>query len=421
MLPFLREHFGTPRAATPTGRSPAPPWKSPPPGGPARSPAEEIVFTSGGSEATTPRSSAWPASSAREPHVVTVGRRAPAVLEPLAPPSRRGLPGDPSTGRRRRRVDGTWPPLSPPRRSSSPSCTRTTRWATIEPWPRSPPRSRASILVHTAPPSRWASSPSTSPSGGRPAEPAPQALRAQGRRRAYVRSGVDLPRFLHGAGQESGRRRDRDTCSRSWASAEACAIASGNLEANGDTCRRCRPALGRAFAGGRGLAEGTAAPSPSCRTRSRSAFGGVEASTLREIGERVAASAAPLHPAGVELIPVLEAMRVPMRYAGGRCASSVGRRHGPSRRSTSRCGSSRRRSGASARSRARHGRGGQQRGEAHPLHPRTSGCACKLRPQDSSGCWRKLPRVQDPAVLVGTETSDDAAVSASTGARPRRD
>jgi selenium donor protein len=38
------------------------------------------------------------------------------------------------------------------------------------------------------------------------------------------------------------------------------------------------------------------------------------------------------------------------------------------------------------------------------------GCACKLRPQDLEQVLRKLPRVQDEAVLVGTETSDDAAV-----------
>ncbi|HSD65417.1 MAG TPA: selenide, water dikinase SelD [Vicinamibacteria bacterium] len=38
------------------------------------------------------------------------------------------------------------------------------------------------------------------------------------------------------------------------------------------------------------------------------------------------------------------------------------------------------------------------------------GCACKLRPQDLEQVLRKLPKVTDPAVLVGTDTSDDAAV-----------
>ena len=38
------------------------------------------------------------------------------------------------------------------------------------------------------------------------------------------------------------------------------------------------------------------------------------------------------------------------------------------------------------------------------------GCACKLRPQDLEQVLRKLPKVTDPAVLVGAETSDDAAV-----------
>jgi selenium donor protein len=38
------------------------------------------------------------------------------------------------------------------------------------------------------------------------------------------------------------------------------------------------------------------------------------------------------------------------------------------------------------------------------------GCACKLRPQDLEKVLRSLPRVLDPAVLVGPENSDDAAV-----------
>jgi selenide,water dikinase len=38
------------------------------------------------------------------------------------------------------------------------------------------------------------------------------------------------------------------------------------------------------------------------------------------------------------------------------------------------------------------------------------GCACKLRPQDLEAVLKSLPKVTDPAVLVGPEHSDDAAV-----------
>ena len=38
------------------------------------------------------------------------------------------------------------------------------------------------------------------------------------------------------------------------------------------------------------------------------------------------------------------------------------------------------------------------------------GCACKLRPQALEEVLARLPRASDPALLVGTETSDDAAV-----------
>ena len=56
-------------------------------------------------------------------------------------------------------------------------------------------------------------------------------------------------------------------------------------------------------------------------------IGGVEADTLlAEVGDVLAASAgAACHAAGVELSTVLEAMRVPMRYAMGTVRFSVGR------------------------------------------------------------------------------------------------
>ncbi|MFZ5980152.1 MAG: selenide, water dikinase SelD [Candidatus Zixiibacteriota bacterium] len=38
------------------------------------------------------------------------------------------------------------------------------------------------------------------------------------------------------------------------------------------------------------------------------------------------------------------------------------------------------------------------------------GCACKLRPQLLEEILRKMPPSEDPALLVGTDTSDDAAV-----------
>ncbi|HYN41918.1 MAG TPA: selenide, water dikinase SelD [Thermoanaerobaculia bacterium] len=41
---------------------------------------------------------------------------------------------------------------------------------------------------------------------------------------------------------------------------------------------------------------------------------------------------------------------------------------------------------------------------------RGMGCACKLRPQDLEAVLKSLPKATDPAVLVGLEHSDDAAV-----------
>jgi selenophosphate synthase len=38
------------------------------------------------------------------------------------------------------------------------------------------------------------------------------------------------------------------------------------------------------------------------------------------------------------------------------------------------------------------------------------GCACKIEPQKLEAVLKTLPQVKNPNVLVGTDTSDDAAV-----------
>ncbi|MFZ4618052.1 MAG: selenide, water dikinase SelD, partial [Rectinemataceae bacterium] len=43
-------------------------------------------------------------------------------------------------------------------------------------------------------------------------------------------------------------------------------------------------------------------------------------------------------------------------------------------------------------------------------HTKGLGCACKIGPRTLEKILAGLPKVTDPAVLVGAETSDDAAV-----------
>ena len=140
-------------------------------------------------------------------------------------------------------------------------------------------------------------------------------------------------------------------------------------------------------------------------------IGGVEADTLlAEIGDALAASAgAACHAAGVELSTVLEAMRVPMRYAMGTVRFSVGR--GTTEHEIDEA--VRIVAEAVRRLRPETGAGPVEVGPEEVKLTRFThgmGCACKLRPQDLEQVLRKLPKVTDPAVLVDAGTSDDAAV-----------
>jgi selenium donor protein len=139
----------------------------------------------------------------------------------------------------------------------------------------------------------------------------------------------------------------------------------------------------------------------------------VEANTLlSEIGEEVAASAgAACHADNIDVSVVLKAMKVPIEWAMGTVRFSVGRAttNDEIDKSVEIVTDAVRRLAP-------------QTGEiplalsndkdAYRLTQFTHGlgCACKLRPQALEEVLRGLPTPTDPAVIVGVETSDDAAV-----------
>jgi cysteine desulfurase len=418
MLPYLYEHFGNPSSSHPYGAA-------------ARSAVEkarrqvadllgarpeEIVFTSGGSEANnTAILGAARLLRSRGRHVVTSAVEHPAVLEPCAALEAEGfrvtrVPVD-AAGR----VD----PADVARALTPETILVSVMHAnnevgTIEPVAEIARLARErGILVHTDAAQSAGKIPvDVNALGVDLLSVAGHKLYApKGVGALYVRTGVELPRLVHGASHESGRRAGTENVLEVVGLGEACAIAKRDLEANRFHFRAMRDRLWA------GLAEEIDdlrrnGDAEACLPNTLSVgIGGVEASTLlAEIGDRVAASAgAACHAAGVELSSVLEAMRVPMRYAMGTVRFSVGRGT----------------TGSEVDKAVRIVADAVRR-----LRPATSavtfetaaeevrltrfthgmGCACKLRPQDLEQVLRKLPKVADPAVLVGPETSDDAAV-----------
>jgi cysteine desulfurase NifS/selenium donor protein len=418
MLPFLYEHFGNPSSSHPYGavaRGAVEKAR----GQVARllgARPEEIVFTSGGSEANnTVILGVARLLRSRGRHVVTSAVEHPAVLEPCA-----ALAAD---GFRVTRVPvdeaGRVDPAEVARALTPETILVSVMHAnnevgTIEPVAEIARLARErGILVHTDAAQSVGKIPvDVGELGVDFLSLAGHKLYApKGVGALYVRAGVELPRFVHGASHESGRRAGTENVLEIVGLGEACAITQRDLEANGRHFRAMRDRLWAGLTREIEDLRRNGDPEAGLPNTLSVGIGGVEASTLlAEIGDRVAASAgAACHAAGVEVSTVLEAMRVPMRYAMGTVRFSGGRgtTEGEIDEAVRIVAEAVRRLRPTTTAVAVEAPGEEVR---LTRFTHGMGCACKLRPQDLEQVLRKLPKVTDPAVLVGAETSDDAAV-----------
>ncbi len=231
----------------------------------------------------------------------------------------------------------------------------------------------------------------------------------------YVRSGVRLTKFVHGADHEANRRAGTENVLEIVGLGQAAEIAGRDLERNVAHMRAMRERL---WAGltreldAPGLLRLNGHPDERLPNTLSVSFRSVEANTLlAEIGEQVAASAgAACHADQVDVSTVLQAMGVPLEYAMGTVRFSVGKM-------TTAEEIDRAVEIVSAAVRRLQPEGAPvapalaEVGEIMLTHyTHGMGCACKLRPQVLERVLAKLPLPTDPAVLVGVETSDDAAV-----------
>ncbi len=228
----------------------------------------------------------------------------------------------------------------------------------------------------------------------------------------WIRSGLALPPLLRGASHEAGRRAGTENVLEIVGLGKACEVAARRLASDARRFEELRERLAEALAR---EVPGLRRNSPRLRCLPNTlsvSFPGVDASALlAEVGENVAASAgAACHAAGVEVSSVLRAMRVPEEYAMGTVRFSVGRGTTPAMvdEAARVVGEAVRRMRPEAVAVP-----AAATGDEHVRLTRFTrglGCACKLRPQDLEKVLRSLPKGTDPAVLVGPERSDDAAV-----------
>jgi len=142
----------------------------------------------------------------------------------------------------------------------------------------------------------------------------------------YIREGVRLETFMHGAGHESGRRAGTENVIGIAGLGAACEAARRGLEANGERMRKTRDRLQEALL--RAVADVRVNGHPDARlpnTLSVS-FRGLDAGGLLAAMEGLAASAgAACHGASVEVSRTLRAMAVPLEWARGTIRLSTGK------------------------------------------------------------------------------------------------
>jgi cysteine desulfurase len=142
----------------------------------------------------------------------------------------------------------------------------------------------------------------------------------------YIRDGVRLEKFMHGAGHESGRRAGTENVVEIAGLGAACEAAMRVLEASGERMRRTRDRLQEGIL--RAVQEVRVNGHPVRRLPNTLSVSirGVDAGALLGAMDGIAASAgAACHGASVEISRTLRAMGIPVEWARGTIRLSTGR------------------------------------------------------------------------------------------------
>jgi cysteine desulfurase len=143
----------------------------------------------------------------------------------------------------------------------------------------------------------------------------------------YIRKGLALENFMHGAGQEMGRRAGTENILEIVGLGQACEIAARDLEKNRRHMLAMRVRLHAAITSGLKGVRLNGHPEKRLPNTLSLSFHGLEANRILEaIGLEVAASAgAACHADSVEISHVLKAMAVPVEWAKGTLRLTTGR------------------------------------------------------------------------------------------------
>ena len=227
----------------------------------------------------------------------------------------------------------------------------------------------------------------------------------------FIRRGVQLQKLMHGANHEQNLRAGTENVLEIVGLGKAAEIAKRDLEANARQMRLTRDLLYERLKEGLPGILLNGHPEQRLPNTLSIGFPNLEANTLLDELQGIAASAgAACHADQVDVSTVLTAMKVPLPFAMGTIRFSTGKH------------STKEEMEQAAEIIIKAVRRMSPRESTEELQPLETGpiqlthfthglgCACKIRPQYLEEVLRDMPRVMDPKVLVGTNTSDDAAV-----------
>jgi cysteine desulfurase NifS/selenium donor protein len=226
----------------------------------------------------------------------------------------------------------------------------------------------------------------------------------------YIRTGIELNKQIHGATHENNIRAGTENVLEIVGLGKACALVTESLESFSNQLRDSRDLLEQGINTSFPWVKVNGHPKNRLPNTSSISFRGLEANTILSELVNVAASAgAACHAEHVDVSHVLRAMQVPVEFAMGTIRFSVGR-------NTTKEEITRALEEISAVI--------QRLNSNENIVPSLSdreqirltqfthglGCACKLRPQLLEEVLKDMPIPKDHRILVGTETADDAAV-----------
>lgn len=227
----------------------------------------------------------------------------------------------------------------------------------------------------------------------------------------YLRRGLKLQSLMLGANHEAGRRAGTENVLEIVGLGKACELAGQNFEANQQHVKKLRDRLWNGFQNQLPDIILNGHPEKRLPNTLNVSFPGIDANTLLdELTEVAASPGAACHTDVAEPSAVLVAMKVPIEQALGTIRFSTGKLNDEEQidRAIEYIVSAVKRLRPDSAEEAPIISVGTDIKLTHFTHG--LGCACKLRPQNLEEVLASFSAIKDPNVLVGINTSDDAAV-----------